>query len=135
MQESISQFCVLAYDEIHIENKYKEKADKLKEDLAKNKQALQEFASKQSQTCIPLNVVVDGEDQKLYLRFMEKITSKSINVDAFKRVIEIVPQVSELAEIYETLQDPNATLADVYAAWLYNELYKRNTTKKQSFCT
>jgi hypothetical protein len=133
MQESITQFCVLAYDEMHIENKYKEKAEKIKEDIAASKQALQDFASKQGQTCIPLKITVDGEEQKLFLRFIEKITSKSININAFKNVVQNIPKVSELQDIFTQLQNPEATLGEVYATWLYNELYKQNTTKKETF--
>ena len=133
MQESISQFCVLAYDELNVTSQYREKAREIQEKLGKSKVELQDFASKQGQSCIPVTFEIDGEQQKLYLRFMEKMTPKSINLDAFKNVVAILPPTLELQEIFRALKDPTASLGDVYAAWLYNNLYTKNTTKKQTF--
>jgi hypothetical protein len=133
MQESITQFCVLAYDEMNINRQYKEKANEVKDKLEKCKEELRDFAGKQGKSCIPVTFQIDGEEQKLYLRFMEKMTSKSINLEKFKNVVGAVPPVAELQEIFQALQDPNATLSDVYGAWLYNALYKNNTIKKQTF--
>lgn len=133
MQDSITQFCVLAYDELNIETQYKEKRNEVKEKLDKCKEELQDFASKQGQSCIPVTFQLDGEEHKLYLRFMEKMTPKSINLEKFKNVVGIIPPVAELQEIFQALRDPNANLSDVYGAWLYNALYKNNTVKKQTF--
>lgn len=133
VQKSMSQYCALSRDELLLEEKCDEQLKHFNEVLANYKMSLSDFLGSQDQSCVPVSVDMDGSEHKVFLRSVVKSSYKTVNEDAFKKVIEHIPTVEELTKVYEDLNTPKASLSSVYAAWIFNKLYHQNVTKKTVF--
>jgi hypothetical protein len=133
VQHALTDYCALYNDELLLEEKCSEQRDQLKQHEEKYKAFLHDFLVEQKQTCLPVNINVEGVPKQIYLSLQERMSSKAISEDAFKKVLETNPTVEELQTIFESLQDHAATVIDVYTLWVIDKLYLQNTTKKSIF--
>jgi len=133
LEQTLSQYCAIARDEMQVKEQCSEQTSELTEELAQCKTVLAQFLQQQNQTCVPVTVQTDEGERTLYLRSMVKTTYKTVNEDAFKRVIERVPSPEDLQDVYDQLESPNANFIDVYASWIFNTLYEQNTTQRTAF--
>lgn len=133
IQHALTDYCALYNDELLIEEKCTEQRKQFKQHEEKYKAFLYDFLVEQKKTCLPVNINIEGTQKQIYLRLQEKMCAKSINEDAFKKVLETNPTAEELQTIFESLEDPQATVIDVYTLWMIDKLYEQNTTKKSVF--
>ena len=134
LDQTLSQYCVIARDELLFKEKCATQARSFNQDLHDCQARLAEFAQSQPQPCIPVTVrTADGEPQQMFLKTSEKTTYKAVDEEGFKRVVEKVPTVEDLKAVFDDMESPQASLADVYATWLFRQLYNRNTEKKRVF--
>jgi hypothetical protein len=134
LQKYMTNFCAIHRDEIVFEDKYKKQYKYFSEEEKKYKTFLEQYLGNEHKTCIPLKIPTDdGNVQKMYIRFKPKTTQKSVTEDSFKTAIEHYPSNEDLYRVFKNLDDPKATLSDVYAAWIIEILYKQNTIKHTAF--
>ena len=133
VQTAMSQFCAISRDEMSIVDKCKQQANQFKKNLAEYKDVLESFFVQTKANCVPITVTIDGQPSTLYLRNVQKTKYHAINESNFKTVVEHFPTTEELVETYKQLENPAATLADVYATWLFEKLYDQNTEVKTLF--
>lgn len=134
LDKQLSHYCAISRDEMNMEAQCSEQAKQFTEEITKCKTLMADFLEQQKKTCIPITIrTANGEEKTIYLRNVEKTTYKTVNEDAFKRVIETVPTPDELKDVYDQLENPAASFIDVYSAWIYNTLYDQNTSKRTTF--